>query len=63
MSTFEISATYVPAGQPDVLDLYKVENYNKGIILTNIGGQGRNSETQIEWSPVVRLIDSSYAIG
>ena len=31
ISSFEISATYVLGGQPDILDLYKVKDYNFGI--------------------------------
>jgi hypothetical protein len=31
ISTFEISASYVLGDEPDILDLYKVKDYNFGI--------------------------------
>jgi hypothetical protein len=45
----------VVGGEPDILDIYKVKDYNFGIQLTNLGGNGPDSETEVKWSPVMRL--------
>jgi hypothetical protein len=40
VSQFEIRATYVSTGKPDLLDMYRVKDVNFGIQIQNGGGKG-----------------------
>lgn len=55
LSSFEIKASFILGGEPDVLDLYKVKDTDYGIKLTNLGKQDDHMNVLMEWSPVMRL--------
>ena len=53
LTTFEISATYIPSNKPDILDRYQLQNASYGIQVLSTKGNGPRREITISWSPVM----------
>lgn len=59
ISTFEIKAEYVEQGQPDELDMYRIQDYNYGIKF-EVEGHGPGRHESFTWSPIEKLDVEAY---
>ena len=59
ISTFEIQATYIEHGKPDVLDMYRVQDQWLGIKF-EVQGHGKKREEIFSWSPMEKLDAAAF---
>ena len=53
MSTFEISTSYIRSSLPDLLDMYKLEDDDYGIRVSNQEEQTASRRAKFTWSRVM----------